>query len=106
VISELAHHPERIRQLLAMLTGSTPGSFGRRIVTTIDAQIRAEVKAGRMRPIAADQFLVNLLSMCIFPFAAQPMLAALLGLEGETFARFIRDRKRVLPEFFMQALRP
>lgn len=106
VISELAHHPERIHQLLLALTGSQPGALGQTLVKTIDTQIRAEVRARRMRPIAAEQFLVNLLSLCIFPFAARPMLAALLGLDGERFTRFIQDRKRELPEFFMQALQP
>jgi len=106
VISELAYHPERIHQLLAALMHSRPGALGQTVLTRIQAQIRAEVRAGRMRPIRAEQFLVNLLSLCIFPFAAQPMLAALLGLDGERFSRFIHDRKRELPEFFMQALQP
>ena|SRR5687768_9431118 len=106
VISELAYHPERIRQLLETLTGVRPDALGRTLLTTIHAQIRAEVRAGRIRPIAAEQFLVNLLSMCIFPFAAQPMFGVLLGLEGERFTRFIRERRRELPEFFMKALRP
>jgi AcrR family transcriptional regulator len=106
IISELAYHPERIRELLAALTGEQPGALGQTVLTTIRAQIRAEVRAGRLRPIGAEPFLVNLLSLCIFPFAAQPMLAALLGLDNESFARFIRDRKRELPEFFMKALRP
>jgi TetR/AcrR family transcriptional regulator len=106
VISELAYHPERIHQLMAALTGSAPGALGQTVLATIQAQIRAEARAGRMRPIRAEQFLVNLLSLCIFPFAAQPMLAALLGLDGASFTRFIRDRKRELPEFFMKALQP
>jgi AcrR family transcriptional regulator len=106
VISELAYHPERIHQLISALTGTRPDALGGTVVATVGSQIRAEVKAGRMRSIATEQFLVNLLSMCIFPFAAQPMLAALLGLDGERFTRFIRDRKRELPEFFMKALRP
>ena len=106
VISELAYHPERIHQLMAALTGTAPGALGQTVLAKIEAQIRAEVRAGRMRPIRAEQFLVNLLSLCIFPFAAQPMLAALLGLDGASFTRFIRDRKRELPEFFMRALQP
>jgi TetR/AcrR family transcriptional regulator len=106
VISELAYHPERIRQLLETLTGVRPDALGHTLLTTINGQIRAEVRAGRIRPIAAEQFLVNLLSMCIFPFAAQPMFGALLGLEGERFTRFIRERRRELPQFFMKALRP
>jgi len=106
VISELAYHPDRFQQLLAALTGGRPGAVGQAVLSKIQGQIRAEVRAGRMRPISAEQFLVNLLSLCIFPFAAQPMLAALLGLDGERFSRFIHDRKRELPEFFMKALRP
>ena len=106
VISELAYHPERIHQLLQALTGSRPGALGHTVVTKLQAQIREEVRGGRIRPIAAEQFLVNLLSLCIFPFAAQPMFAALLGLDADRFPRFIRDRKRQLPEFFMKALRP
>lgn len=106
VISELAYHPDRIHQLLAAVTGSRPGALGQSVLTSIKTQIHAEVRAGRMRSIAPEQFLVNLLSLCIFPFAAQPMFAAILGLDGERFTRFIRDRKRELPEFFMKALRP
>ena len=106
VISELAYHPERIRQMLAAVTGARPDALGQSVLTRMQTQIRAEARAGRIRPIAAEQFLVNLLSLCIFPFAAQPMFAALLGLDGERFTRFIRDRKRELPEFFMRALRP
>ena len=34
-----------------------------------------------MHPIDPDQFVVNLLSLCIFPFAARPMLMALLGID-------------------------
>jgi TetR/AcrR family transcriptional regulator len=106
IISELAYHPERIRQLIAALTGERPEALGQTVLTKIKEQIRDEVRGGRMRAIRADQFLVNLLSLCIFPFAAQPMLAALLGLDGERFSRFIHDRKRELPEFFMKALQP
>ena len=101
---------EKVRKVIEIvletLTGVRPDALGRTLRTTIHAQIRAEVRAGRIRPIAAEQFLVNLLSMCIFPFAAQPMFGALLGLEGERFTRFIRERRRELPEFFMKALRP
>ena len=42
-------------------------------------------RPGRMRPIAPEQFLVNLLSLCVFPFAARPMFMALLGLDQRGF---------------------
>jgi AcrR family transcriptional regulator len=106
IISELAHHPERIAQLVSALTGSQPDALGRRMLRVVGGQIDEEVRARRMRPIAPEQFLVNLLSLCIFPFAARPMIAALMGLDDKAFARFIRERRATLPQFFLSALRP
>ena len=106
IISELTHHPERITQLVGALTGSQPAALGRNLLRVVGAQIDAEVRARRMRPIPAEQFLVNLLSLCIFPFAARPMIMAMMGLDERAFARFVRERRHSLPDFFLQALRP
>ena len=106
IISELAHHPERIAQLVSALTGSQPDALGRRLLRIVGDQIDDEVRAGRMRPIAPEQFLVNLLSLCIFPFAARPMISALMGLDDKNFARFIRERRETLPDFVLNAVRP
>jgi hypothetical protein len=59
-----------------------------------------------MRPIAPEQFMVNLLSLCVFPFAARPMISVLLGMDPPAFARFIDERRTDLPRFFLGALRP
>jgi AcrR family transcriptional regulator len=106
IISELAHHPERITQLIPALTGSRPDALGRRLLRIVGGQIEAEVRAKRMAPIAPEQFLVNLLSLCIFPFAARPMIAAMMGFDDKAFSRFIRERRETLPDFFLNALRP
>lgn len=106
IISELAHHPERITQFISAMTGSQPEALGRKLLRIVGGQIDQEVRAGRMGPTAPEQFFVNLLSLCIFPFAARPMISALMGLDDKTFARFIRERRDKLPEFFLNALRP
>lgn len=106
IISELTHHPERVRQLIATVTGMTPEDLRPRVVATLRTQIDAAVRSGRMRPIAPEQFIVNLMSLCIFPFAARPMLAVLLGMVQHDFERFIADRRVDLPLFFLGALRP
>jgi AcrR family transcriptional regulator len=106
ILSELAHHPERVRHLVGAVTGMAPEELGQRVLRTLGRQIRAEARAGAMRAIAPEQFVVNLLSLCIFPFAARPMLAVVLGLDEAGFARFIARRRRELPAFFLKALRP
>jgi hypothetical protein len=59
-----------------------------------------------MRPIAPQSFMVNLMALCIFPFAARPMLMAMLGLDAGGFAQLIARRRDELPAFFLGALRP
>jgi len=106
VLSELTHHPERARQLFSAATGLSPADVGARLFKVLGAQIRARVKAGRMHPIAPEQFAINLLALCVFPFAARPMVMALLGLDDAGFQQFIDRRRRELAAFFLRALRP
>jgi len=106
ILSELTHHPDRIRQFVSAVTGLVPEEVGRRVMTVLQAQIDACVAAGAMAPVAPQQFVVNLLSLCIFPFAARPMISAVLGLDDQGFERFIERRRRELPSFFLKGLRP
>ena len=106
ILSELSHHPERVRELIAAMTGLSPEVIRPRILSTLGKQIDAAVERGRIRPMAPDQFIVNLMSLCIFPFAARPMISALLGFDADGFAQFIARRRDDLTAFFLGALRP
>lgn len=107
ILSEIAHHPERAQQLIGAMThGLTPAQIRPRVFGVLKRQITARVAAGEMRPITAESFMVNLVSLCIFPFAARPMLQAMLGQDEAGFARFIARRRTDLVEFFLGALRP
>ena len=106
IISELTHHPERASQLFSSATGMRPADMGARVFKVMRAQINERVRAGRMHPIAPEQFVVNLLSLCVFPFAARPMVMALVGLDQAGFEQFINRRRKELAPFFLRALRP
>lgn len=106
ILSELHHHPDRIPHLLASATGIDPAKMLAQVFVKLGKQIDSEVEAGRLRPIAPQQFAANLISLCVFPFAARPMLAMAFGLDDAGFARFIEARKRELPQFVRSALRP
>lgn len=106
IISELTHNPARAKQLIAALTGIAVEDLAPRVLDVIARQIRSRAREGKMRPIAPDQFILNLLSLCVFPFAARPMIQAVLGLDDTSFADLIARRKRDLPTFFLQGLRP
>jgi AcrR family transcriptional regulator len=106
LISELHHHPERVPHLIKGVAGIDVSTALKPVLEKLDSQINTEVKAGRMRRIPAQQFMANLMSLCVFPFAAQPMLRAAFGLDDDGFAKFIATRKKELPHFIMNALTP
>lgn len=106
LISELHHHPERVQQLLSGAIGADPKVVMPTLLKTLERQINERVRSGTMRSIKPQQFVINLISLCIFPFAARPMLSIVFGMDDAAFMRFIEQRKKELPEFFRGALRP
>lgn len=104
IISELTHHPQRVQQLFATVIGKAPAEVGALVRARLGEQIDERVRAGRMHPIEPEQFAINLLALCIFPFAAKPMVMALLGVDDAGFAAFIDRRRQELAPFFLRAL--
>jgi len=106
ILSELTHHPERAQQLFSSATGMSPRVIGTRVFKVLKKQIDERVMERRMHPMAPEQFAINLLALCVFPFAARPMVMALVGLNDRGFEQFINRRRRELARFFLRALRP
>jgi AcrR family transcriptional regulator len=98
MVSEMHAEPARVAALMAK-RGGPPRDVLRR-------QIREAVKAGTMRPISAEQFIVNMMGLLIFPFALRPGLSVLLGIEPSAWAAFMEERKRLLPDLILAGLRP
>ena len=104
LISEVSHHPERARQLITSITGLPPEQIRSRVFATLARQIDARVKAGKMKEIAVETFVMNLLALAIYPFAVRPMLMTMFGLDDRGFARLMARRRQDLAPFFLGAL--
>lgn len=98
VAYEINYRPERLQEFL--------GTVEKPDMQKLRDQLDARAADGTMRPIQPEQFLVNLLALCIFPFIIRPMLHAMLGLDEDRFGAFIEQRRHDLPTFFLNALRP
>ncbi|HEU4628597.1 MAG TPA: TetR/AcrR family transcriptional regulator [Gemmatimonadaceae bacterium] len=105
LLAELHHHPERLTALQDAF-GLEPARMAETLVQRLGAQLRERAAAGTMRPIAPQQFVVNLLALSVFPFVARPLLGVALGLDDDAFERFLDERRRELPGFILAALRP
>jgi AcrR family transcriptional regulator len=97
ILHELSHNQARIGSLIRG-TGLNPQFFM--------AQVTREIEAGNIKNCDPRQLIVNLLSMCIFPFVAKPILKAVLFQNREEdYQRFIQDRKSEVTRFILAAIR-
>lgn len=100
VVGEMNQNPEALKQRIRSM-GLAPFEN----LDALDEQLRRRAEEGTLRPISVEQFVVNLVALCIFPFVARPLLEALLGMD-DTFECFLEERKEQIPPFFLGALRP
>jgi TetR/AcrR family transcriptional regulator len=71
----------------------------------ISRQIQSEIHAGRIRATKPEHLLVNLLSICVFPFISRPLLKSLLQTDEPGFNLFLESRKSEIVNFFIQSIR-
>lgn len=69
------------------------------------AQVAEEVRNGTIRPVHPLHLLLNLLSMCMFPFIGRPVIQHNLGLNEEQFRALMEQRKKEIPRFIIAAIR-
>jgi TetR/AcrR family transcriptional regulator len=106
ILAELYFNPQRITALTSEIAGAHPGDVMQSFLPQLRDQLDEQARIGVIRPIAPEQFLVNLIALCVFPFAARPLLGIGLGLDDAAFSRFLDQRRTELPKFILNALRP
>lgn len=101
IVGELNQHPDEMKERIRSM-GLAPFDD----LDRLDAQLQEKAEEGTFRPISAEQFIVNLLSLCIFPFIACPLIQTMFDMDDDAFDSFIEERRTQIPSFFLSALRP
>lgn len=99
IVGELNQNPAELKNRIQSL-GLAPFEH----LDSLDRQLQRRAEEGTLRPISAEQFVVNLVSLCVFPFIARPLLEAAMGMEREVFDHLVNDRKKTVPDFFLNAI--
>ena len=56
-------------------------------------QIQKEIELGIIKPIHPKQLVLDVLSMTVFPFAAQIMVRGMIGIPEDEFYQLMNERK-------------
>jgi TetR/AcrR family transcriptional regulator len=98
ILHELHRNPGRVIELIKS-TGLNPDIF-------IDF-VNQEIKSGNIGDIDPRQLIVNLLALCIFPFAARPMIQGFIFKNDEkAYQEFLESRKKEVADFIIKAIKP
>jgi AcrR family transcriptional regulator len=98
LLSEIHTVPERLEGLV--------GPHGRPSLAPLQAQLDAAAAAGTIRPTAVSEFMVNLMSLLVFPVVARPMIRHVVGMSDADYDRFLDQRAEQAISFFLAGLRP
>jgi TetR/AcrR family transcriptional regulator len=97
VLSEMHRQPEAF---LKKMFGNELPDLGR-----FHQQIQEEITAGKIKPIHPVQLVMNMMSLCIFPFIGKPILGAVMGLDDAAFLETMNERKKQVPQFIFDAIK-
>lgn len=69
-------------------------------------QITEEIQSGKIRQFDPIHLLLNIISMCVFPFIAKPVVTNLIGLPDSLFDQMMLIREKEVTAFMKSALQP
>ena len=97
VIQELTRNPEFVQTLRAQPNFPSMEKFSN--------QVFESIAKGEIREIEAEQLLINILSLNIFPFSGQPLLMALINVDKEKYSKILLDRKTEVSSFIINSIK-
>lgn len=100
LLNEMGRNPEVVRQFICQ--NDKKGA-----VVDFRRQVAEELAAGHLRADAdADQILLDLISLVIFPYLAREMICETFGLAPEQYTALLAKRRTHIGQVLADSLRP
>ncbi|MFP8489094.1 TetR/AcrR family transcriptional regulator [Gracilimonas sp. Q87] len=93
VLHEMNKDPNRLQNFML-------GQIGEKVQPFLQ-QIKEERKKGNTVDMPAEQIMVNIMSLMIFPFIGRPVFKAILDKDDEKYNAFMEERHRMLPDYIV-----
>lgn len=97
IINELAQNPARLKDFFVEHGIRPPEKFIN--------EIKDAVEAKKIIPIDPWELVLNILSLCIFPVVAKPIIETVFNLNEEEYVKMIEDRKKQIAKFVINAIK-
>ncbi len=98
ILHEISHRPDNLAKLITKLNID---------VSFILKQIEEEIEKGNIKPIDPQQLLINVISLCVFPVVAKPMISSIvLNGDDDAYNKLLQDRKLHIADFVINSIKP
>ena len=97
IIQEMNNNPEFVLSFLKNANRPNP--------TLLIEQIEKEIADGIIKPINPKQLLMNMISMTVFPFAAQMLIKGMLQISDAEFNQMMEERKTSIAEQIINSIK-
>jgi AcrR family transcriptional regulator len=97
IINELNRNPEFVKKLTSEKHFPT--------ITKFKLQVAENVENGSIKPIKAEQLLIHIISLNIFPFMASPLLKGFLAINDEDYIKLMEERTTEVADFIINAIK-
>lgn len=74
-------------------------------IDKVEEHIAKLVKKGEIKPIKGYELMVNMVSLCIFPFLARPMVQWITKANDEEFVQMMEQRKKTVVKFVIDSIK-
>jgi TetR/AcrR family transcriptional regulator len=98
IISEVNKHPQHFFDKILPADLPQPQNFIK--------QVEEAIQQGKIREINPRHLIINVVSLCVFPFIARPIARIVLGMSATNMEQFLDERKEEVKSFVAAALRP
>jgi len=99
IIGEVIRNPEKIGDRMQRNT-SLVLAF-----RSFSEQLKVEREKGTIKQVSPISLLLNIISLCVFPAIAKPMIVEAIGIEAATFDLAIEVRKKEVADFIINAIK-
>jgi len=97
VLHEISNRPKHLSEMMQELNFD---------LSFIYDQINEEIAAGNLRAIAPEQLIINIISLCVFPIVAKPMISAIVYKgDKKAYKQMINERKTLVADFVINSIK-
>lgn len=97
IISELSQNPQRLKEFFLENQIKPPEKFLN--------EIKEAVERKEIIQLEPTMLILNILSLCIFPIVAKPIIETVFNMNEEQYSKMIESRKKSVAQFIINAIK-